>query len=163
MICWPGGSLEGAFRELGMPVAEPVLPPPPPGPPTDEQIGHVVAAFVRHNIEFLPASVLTTGTCERRDRMQDPGQPHPQCVAVVVAGQQLVVHNLQRLMASRVRTGAIVVFDAATNATVRTLAVPPTGRPRSPWPRRRRSLRPGLSASTARRSRGRRQWIVCDP
>ena len=54
MICWPGGSLEGAFHELGTPVAEPVLPPPPPGPPTDDQLQHVVAAFARNDIEFLP-------------------------------------------------------------------------------------------------------------
>lgn len=54
MLCWPGGSLEGAFRELGTPVTELTLPPPPPGPPSPEQIQHVVAAFGRHDIEFLP-------------------------------------------------------------------------------------------------------------
>lgn len=54
MLCWPGGSLEGAFRELGQPLTEPILPPPPPGPPTPEQIQHVVATFASHDIEFLP-------------------------------------------------------------------------------------------------------------
>ncbi len=54
MLCWPGGSLEGAFRELGTPVGEPVLPPPPPGPPSPEQLQQVVAAFARNDIDFLP-------------------------------------------------------------------------------------------------------------
>ena len=53
MLCWPGGDLEGAFRDLGTPVAEPVLPPRPDRPPTPEQLQHVAAVFGRHRIDFL--------------------------------------------------------------------------------------------------------------
>jgi quercetin dioxygenase-like cupin family protein len=54
MVTTPGGRLEAAFRDLGTPALEQALPPAPDGPPPDDQIARIVAAFARHDIEFLP-------------------------------------------------------------------------------------------------------------